>query len=74
MSDRNRREIYSLPRYIKDKETEIRNTLGFVCTTHNLKTSEKNDVNQDLKELYAQLKQAHDLLDEYIEDLDLDSD
>ena len=34
MSDRSRREIYSLLRYITDIETEIR-TLGFVCTTHN---------------------------------------
>ena len=33
-----------------------------------------NNVNQDLKELYAQLNQAHDLFDEYIEDLDSDSD
>ena len=72
MSDRNRREIYSLLRYITDKETEIRNTLGFVRTTHNLKKSEKNDVNQDLKELYVQLKQAYDLLDKYIKDSDSD--
>ena len=48
--------------------------MGFVGTTHNLKKSEKNDVNQDLQELYAQQKQAHDLLDEYMEDLDSGSD
>ena len=66
MSDRNRRKIYSFIRFITDKETEIRNTSTFVCTTHNLKKSEKNDVNHDLKELYAQLKQAYNLLDKYI--------
>ena len=74
MSQRNRREIFSLLRDIQDKETEIRNTLSFVCTTHDLKKSEKHNVNQDLKELYAQLKQVHSLLDKYIEDLDSDSD
>ena len=45
-----------------------------MCRTHNLKKSEKNDVNHDLKELYSQLKETQDLLDEYIEDLDSDSD
>ena len=52
MSDRNMRQIYSLLRYIKDKETEIENSLEFVHRTHNFKKSEKNAVNQDLKELY----------------------
>ena len=70
ISDRNRREIYSLLRYITDKETKIRNTLGFVHTTHNLKKSEKNDVNQDLKALHVQLKQVYHLLDKYIKDSD----
>ena len=74
MSQRNRREIFSLLRDIQDKETEIRNTLSFVHTTHDLKKSQKHNVNQDLKELYAQLNQVHSLLDEYIEDLDSDSD
>ena len=68
MSNRNRRQIYSLLRYFKNKETEIGNTLGFVHRTHNFKKLEKNTINQDLKELYVQLKQAHDLLDEYIKD------
>ena len=72
MYDRNRREIYSLLRYITDKETDIRNTLAFVHTAHNLKKSEKNDVNQDLKELYVQLKKGYDLLDKYIKDSDSD--
>ena len=69
MSDRNRREIYSLIRFIKDKETEIKNTLSFVRRTNNLTKLEKGGVNQDLKELYSQ-----GLLDEYIKDLDSDSD
>ena len=34
MSDRNRKDIYSLLQYITDKETEVRNTLAFVCTTY----------------------------------------
>ena len=41
MSDRNRRQIYSLLRYMQDKETEIGNTLGFVHQTYNFKISEK---------------------------------
>ena len=64
--------LITLLRCITDKETEIRNTLGFVCTTHNLKKYENNYVNQDLKELYVQLKQAYHLLDEYIKDSDSD--
>ena len=71
MSDRNRWEIYSLLRHIKDKETEINNTLAFVHTTHNLKKIKKNHVNQDLRELYVQLKQAYNLPDEYIKKLHL---
>ena len=74
MSDRNRREIYSLIRFIKDKETEICNTLGFDRRTNNLAKSEKDGVNHDLKELCSQVKKAENLLDEYIEDLDSDSD
>ena len=49
MSDSNRREIYSLLRFITDKKTKIRNTLGSMRGT-NSKKYEKNDVNQDLKE------------------------
>ena len=41
MSNRNRRQIYSLLRYFKDKETEIGNTLGFVHRTHNFKIRKK---------------------------------
>ena len=68
MSDRKRRQIYSLLRYIKDKQTEINNALDFVSSTHNVKTSQRNAVNKDLKELYLQLEQVHDLFNEYLDD------
>ena len=55
MSDRNRWGGGDLffTQIIKDKETEIKNTLTFVHTTHNLKKLEKNYVNKDLRELYV---------------------
>ena len=47
---------------IKEKETEIGNTLASVARITNFDKAEKNEVNQDLKDLCSELNQANSLL------------
>ena len=42
----NRQQVFMLLDFIKEKETEISNTLAFVARTNNFTKSEKNSVNK----------------------------
>ena len=69
-----RPQFYRLLQYIKDKEDKIDNLLRDVHSGCSFSKQDKNTINQDLMELYTEVKYANKILDDLLEDcMDTDS-